>query len=730
MTNKSAKTQPAGPIPDSTEPPVAERFEQVPIGRLIENKHNPRKQFNRIDELAESIRCNGVIEPLVVREAGLPSPMAKNRSQQAVIDALGLDPDSKQKYEIICGARRYRASRQAGLAVVPCIIRQLTDLQVALCMLEENANREDVHPLQEADGIAHAIELGGDIDTVAAKMGRDVSYVARRLQLQKLTKKARKLFEDDTINVGHAMELARLPADQQDRLAGRITNPHTHWVMSVRELRELIAKDTLRPLDGARWKKDDVELVPKAGACTLCPKNTANATALFNDISASKPHCTDPGCYEQKQERFVQLEVHRLRELGTPPAVITTGYDDRKLKKQFGEVRNKWSIDEITPKQAKTLKPEEVGRGIFVDGDRAGETVLFKIDPDDARQDDGADRYKREQQAKQRKADRETAANFAVIDALLPKVDGSTPVLAVIARAQFGRLMQDHQKLICKRRGWQKPAKQRDGGSGWMHHAVEAFLDLAKQQELLAFMVECALATSAKVSLWYHGDKDDLKRLSDLAKHLGIDAGAIRQRVIDEAKEKEKQRAKGKSAKAQTVPVAKAKSRSGQTHRTCRSCGEYLEPPEKDLCGGCQPAASPAPADNFDDDVQILTPAEAGIDLATLEGNDCQGQLESADGVPAIGSLEWSSGLWAVVGRQMVRGRNCWKLCALAKTSKKPVENTYRGADLAERAKRGVFDGAVVQARKSWWVICDKPGNTPADQVFIADSAAGLAGAA
>jgi ParB/RepB/Spo0J family partition protein len=170
-------------------------FSEIEIEQITESTSNPRKRFGEIDELAQSIREQGVIEPLIVR------PHAGRM----------------HGYELVAGARRLRAARLAGLVDVPCLIRTLTDLQVLEIQVTENLQRKDVHPLEEADAYAALMQADHayTVEAVAARVGRSTSYVYQRLKLKDLTTDAREAFETDEITAAHAVRLARLsPADQ------------------------------------------------------------------------------------------------------------------------------------------------------------------------------------------------------------------------------------------------------------------------------------------------------------------------------------------------------------------------------------------------------------------------------------------------------------------------------------------------------------------------------------
>jgi ParB/RepB/Spo0J family partition protein len=170
-------------------------FTDIEIDQIAESTSNPRRRFGELEELATSIREQGVLEPLIVR------PHA----------------DQMHGYELVAGARRLRAAKLAGLVDVPCLVRTLTDLQVLEIQITENLQRKDVHPLEEAD--AYAALMHADhaytVEAVAARVGRSTSYVYQRLKLKDLCKPAREAFEADEITAAHAVRLARLSDEQQ-----------------------------------------------------------------------------------------------------------------------------------------------------------------------------------------------------------------------------------------------------------------------------------------------------------------------------------------------------------------------------------------------------------------------------------------------------------------------------------------------------------------------------------
>jgi ParB/RepB/Spo0J family partition protein len=179
---------------------AAPKLELLAFESLRESPQNTRKHFDpaKLDELRKSIEKSGILTPLLVR------PRSKG-------------PD-RIVYEIAAGHRRYRAGKMAGAEFAPCIVREMDDATFLEILTIENLQREDVHPLEEAQGYRNLLALDGyDIAKLADKVGKSQSYIYDRLKLLQLTKDAQKLFLDGRITAGHAILLARLGAEDQAR---------------------------------------------------------------------------------------------------------------------------------------------------------------------------------------------------------------------------------------------------------------------------------------------------------------------------------------------------------------------------------------------------------------------------------------------------------------------------------------------------------------------------------
>ncbi len=220
-------------IPDA--PPAAaggERALDVDIDLLRPNRAQPRSVVDdtRIEELARSIKANGVIQPIIVRKAD-------------------------QGYEIIAGERRWRASQRAGLLKVPVVVRDVPDDRLLAVALIENIQREDLNPIEEASAYRRlADEYNLTQDQIAESVGKDRSSVANFMRLLKLPREVRENLSAGSLSMGHARALLSLP-DEPSQL--RISREVVSRNLSVRET-EAIVKKSITPAKPAEEPAKDV----------------------------------------------------------------------------------------------------------------------------------------------------------------------------------------------------------------------------------------------------------------------------------------------------------------------------------------------------------------------------------------------------------------------------------------------------------------------------------------
>ena len=193
-----------------------EEFKIVQIKDIQKNPYQPRKEFSeeKIQELAQSIKENGLIQPIIVRK----SPV------------LG--------YEILAGERRYRASIVAGLSEVPVIVKQLSDQDMVLHSIIENLQRENLNPIEEAKAYQSLIDKGFTHTEIAEKMGKSRPYITNLVRLLGLPKHILTEVESGKLSQAHARLLIQLSSDRQDTLLNRIQTEN----LSVRQVEQILQK--------------------------------------------------------------------------------------------------------------------------------------------------------------------------------------------------------------------------------------------------------------------------------------------------------------------------------------------------------------------------------------------------------------------------------------------------------------------------------------------------------
>lgn len=258
-----------------------ERLEEIALERIDPSPTNPRKRFDpvKLQELADSIRSKGLISPVVLR------------------------PLTGTRYELVVGERRYRASKLAGLTTILALVRTLTDREVCELQLEENGQREDVHPLEEADVYQHLQRQGAALDELAARTGKSTSYVRQRLQYCALGTEGREAFLDGKLTPATALLVARIPGPKlQADAVKELTRPDWQGeVMGARQAGDHIRGRYMLQLAAAPFDRGDAKLIEGVPACMTCPKRTGAQPELFADVK-SPDTCTDPNCFAAKKD--------------------------------------------------------------------------------------------------------------------------------------------------------------------------------------------------------------------------------------------------------------------------------------------------------------------------------------------------------------------------------------------------------------------------------------------
>jgi ParB family chromosome partitioning protein len=206
---------------------AADTVERIPVERISANPKQPRRRFEeaRLQELADSIRANGVLAPIVVRRKA----------------------DAKSSYEIVAGERRWRAAKLAGLSAIPALVRDVEDAAAIELALVENLQRTDLNAIEEAAGYRQLIEEHGFTqDELARRVGKSRPAVANALRLLSLPDAVQALLRDGRLSSGHARALVGMPVARAEHLARQAADGR----LNVRDIERAAAQTP--PARGAR----------------------------------------------------------------------------------------------------------------------------------------------------------------------------------------------------------------------------------------------------------------------------------------------------------------------------------------------------------------------------------------------------------------------------------------------------------------------------------------------
>jgi ParB/RepB/Spo0J family partition protein len=298
---KAVLSKPATP-PASVAP--SKILYQGPVKiEIIDLFGNVRKEFDaaKDKELAESIASKGVISPVTLR----PHPKIGNR------------------YLLVAGHRRLSAAKVAGLVEIPAIVRQADDEEALILQIEENIQRKDLGPIEEAKGfqlLTRAGKDGAPAKYTAEQLGqlvdKSTGYVYRAMALLELPEEAIAAIQEGTITPAHGHQILRVPPFEREALVKSLLEEgYDGRIDTAVELRYRVEGQLACDLASAKFPKD--KTYAGADACTNCPSNTGNQGMLF--VGAEKGSCLNRQCFEikTKQHRADFLEKTTLANLGS-----------------------------------------------------------------------------------------------------------------------------------------------------------------------------------------------------------------------------------------------------------------------------------------------------------------------------------------------------------------------------------------------------------------------------
>jgi len=333
-------------------------FQFLAIDTIHESSTNPRKTFDeaKLYELAASIRQHGLIQPITVRP-------------------------NNHGFEIVAGARRFRAAQIAELFSIPARIVEVTDAQAIEWQLVENAMRADVHPYEEAQGFERLLAMPGyDVATLVEKSGKSASHIYARLSLLQLIPEVAEAFLEERITASHANLISRLPQESQAQAYAQCWrkdwNDTEAHLLPAKFLSSWIQNNLYLALADAPFDREDATLNPVAGACTACPRRSGYNTALFSDVLSDE--CLDGNCYRSK------ISAHLDREIAAHPEFvqIETSWRNRNEQRPGVLERGEYEILD-TPENPDAEPPCPFTRtALIVFGKRVGTTVSVCTEDD------------------------------------------------------------------------------------------------------------------------------------------------------------------------------------------------------------------------------------------------------------------------------------------------------------------------------------------------------------
>lgn len=260
----------------------------VPIDRFVPCPLNPRKRPQGIAELAADVKARGVLVPLLVR------------------------PSKGEAFEIAAGERRWLAAKEAGLAELPAMVRELSDVDIIELGVRENMQRNDLSAVEEADAFAELEKRKRSIEQIASIAGRSPQYIRQRLRLRQLAPGIRELLVGEKIDVGAALVIVQFPDATQKKMLTSLSHAAKGQVWTGNEKGQAdagritkaevqrIVRDVAHALADASFDPEDETLVAGAGRCSTCPRQTGRQGVLFEVMDAASV-CLDDGCWSQKQ---------------------------------------------------------------------------------------------------------------------------------------------------------------------------------------------------------------------------------------------------------------------------------------------------------------------------------------------------------------------------------------------------------------------------------------------
>ena len=569
MTPSTLTLLPAPQIPAETDAPgaveLATNAGEFGYFNLVDiriSKTN-RKRFSqaKLDELAASVKAKGVAQPILLRPV---EPTA----------------DEPQQYEIVAGERRFRASIIAGLPTIPAMLRTLTDVEALELQILENLQRDDPHPLEEAEGYERLmLERNYDVDQLADKLSKSRSYVYGRLKLCALTTSVRDQFLEDKFSAATALLIARIPNPAlQVKATSEVTRPDG-WgnPMSYRAQRDLLRQRFMLDLKNAVFPIKDAALLADVGSCVECAKRSGNQREAFEG-EKHENLCTDPDCFAEKTAAHSKKAKLKAEERGQ---TVIGGEEAKKimpnnygnLKGGYADVDKEFHVSGIGFTSYRKILGKLTPKGVLLENPFApGKLItIAKIDELEDLVTQVAGNVKTEaaisakQKAHEKQQEQAAAVEkrfrrelfISIRDANKVK---STPINEQeVAALLFRNSPASEDSFIRKLYGWTGPEFESGTWNGKYVSGTTRIGDAIRQmppEDARQLIRDMTLIRELEVNTYSFNKADRPELMLAAAVDLGIDVNAMKKAIVSEAKKLADEKAAKKAKAASKVKKA------------------------------------------------------------------------------------------------------------------------------------------------------------------------------
>ena len=475
-------------------------FRMIALTLIDPPPKNTRTTFKKesLAELTRSVKKNGVIQPILVRPVG-------------------------KRFQVVAGERRFKAANKAGLKEIPASVKNLSDEEALDAQLIENLQREDVHPLEEAEGFLRMKNDSKlDIPEIAQRLAKDQRYVARRLALTDLIEEAREDFRDELITLAHALEICVLSPEIQPYALAACYEKKYVWnqesgtqdqvpdkekpARHVKFLQSWIEQNIHLNLTKAPFKLDDARLREDGLTCVACPQRSGFNKTLFADIKNTDT-CLNPLCFQSKIQTLVQVTMAEVeRKSGKPAVYISPYYSPNRAKDSIGksayqQIEKKADRCEFA-EQAVYAEGEEVGRVIWICREKSCKDHMGRVGASYSSSTASTSGSSRNGDSPEKKNKRKQEIFDIKVDEIVRKRVMKEALqtykwplerahLNEVVKEFFRRIASDDQRTICEVFGWSD-----DLASKLRYDQPAVLREIAKldDSQLAQFMMLCSFA--------------------------------------------------------------------------------------------------------------------------------------------------------------------------------------------------------------------------------------------